>query len=121
MHNELEDYHRQRQTVFYPKADLPLPDALLQPRAEVQAAQQRRCTRLGHLEFRSDVGDRQPFAHIREQFEQFDYALSGFYHRAAEFRACIDKHETGIDRTLAWHCSIGSDLDVLVFAPEFRL
>jgi Ser/Thr protein kinase RdoA (MazF antagonist) len=42
MHNELEAYHRQRQAVFYPKADLPLPDELLRPHApasEVQAAQ----------------------------------------------------------------------------------
>jgi Ser/Thr protein kinase RdoA (MazF antagonist) len=42
MHSKLDAYHRQRQAVFYPKADLPLPDDLLRPRlpaAEVQAAQ----------------------------------------------------------------------------------
>jgi Ser/Thr protein kinase RdoA (MazF antagonist) len=42
MCQELEAYHQQRQAVFYPKADLPLPDALLRPSApapEVAAAQ----------------------------------------------------------------------------------
>jgi hypothetical protein len=42
MHNDLEAHHCQRQAVFYPKADLPLPDELLRPRApapQVQAAQ----------------------------------------------------------------------------------
>jgi hypothetical protein len=44
MHSPLEAYHRQRLGVFYAKADLPLPDALLRPSApapEVQAAHRR--------------------------------------------------------------------------------
>jgi Ser/Thr protein kinase RdoA (MazF antagonist) len=42
--DDVEIFQRQRQAVFYPKADLPLPDALLRPSMpapEVQAAQVR--------------------------------------------------------------------------------
>jgi Ser/Thr protein kinase RdoA (MazF antagonist) len=53
MHSQLEAFHKQRQSVFYPKADLPLPDELLRPRpapppaqADQQVAAREACRRV---------------------------------------------------------------------------
>ena len=94
MHSQLEAFHKERQTVFYPKADLPLADELLRPRpapAEVQAVQVEAARDICGRVFGQAPADVRPLSETGTFHTLYRAVLSDGRCRVVRFNALSDR------------------------------